>query len=147
MLYGVKGVLFVNGALFGTAPILASQEAGMLRIGPKIESLRAAKGWKQEDLAKRMKTTASAVSRWESGKIVPSAEALAQLAQVFDVTVDYFLFEDVPLKPRGGFKDPELVKQFEQIDNLDAEARIGFKRFLKALIAEKKVNEALGHGK
>lgn len=135
-------------ALSKSGPTLASlMEVEMLRIGEKIDALRAAKGWSHEELAKKMKTTPSSISRWKSGRIVPSAETLAQLAKLFDVTVDYFLFDDVPLKARGGFKDPELIKQFEQIDDLDEEARIGFKRFLKALIAEKKVNEALGHGK
>lgn len=138
----------MKSALLETGPILISlKEAGMLRIGEKIDTLRAAKGWTQEDLAKKLKTTPSAVSRWKGGHIIPSAETLAQLAKLFDVTVDYFLFDDVPLKPRGGFKDAELIEQLEQIDSLDDEARIGFKRFLKALIAEKKVNEALGHAK
>jgi len=123
----------------------ALKEAGMLRIGDKISSLRAAKGWKQEDLAKRLKTTAPNLSRWEAGRIIPSAEALAQLAKVFDVTVDYFLFDDVPIKPRGGFKDPELAQQFGQIDTLDDEARLCFKRFIRAIIAEQKVKQALEH--
>lgn len=122
------------------------KEAGMLRIGGKIASLRTARGWKQEDLAKKLKTTAPNVSRWEAGRIIPSAEALAQLAKVFDVTVDYFLFEDVPLKPRGGFKDEELAQQLGQIDTLDDEARLCFKRFIRAIIAEQKVKEALAHG-
>ena len=137
----------MKGALGEPGPILISLKgAGMLHIGEKIDTLRAAKGWTQEDLAKKLKTTPSAVSRWKGGHIIPSAETLVQLAKLFDVTVDYLLFDDVPRKPRGGFKDAELIHQLEQIDSLDDEARIGFKRFLKALIAEKKVNEALGHG-
>lgn len=148
MLYRVKGVQAMKEALFRTAPILASQvEAAMPHIGEKVQALRTAKGWTQEGFAKKMHTTASAVSRWEAGRSVPSGETLAEWAKLFDVTVDYFLFDDVPRQPRGGLKDPELRKQMEQIDDLDAEARAGFKRFLKALIAEKKVNEALGHGK
>jgi transcriptional regulator with XRE-family HTH domain len=148
MLVSVKGVCVVKGALLRTAPILASQlEAAMPHIGEKIQALRTAKGWTQEDFAKKMHTTASAVSRWEAGRIVPSGETLAEWAKLFDVTVDYFLFDDVPRQPRGGLKDPELRKQMEQIDDLDAEARAGFKRFLKALIAEKMVKEALAHSK
>ena len=123
------------------------KEAGMLHIGDKISALRNSKGWKQEELAKRLKTSTPAVSRWEAGKIIPSAEALAQLAKVFDVTVDYFLFDDVPLKPRGGFKDEELAQQLGQIDTLDDEARLCFKRFIRAIIAEQRVKEAIGQTK
>jgi transcriptional regulator with XRE-family HTH domain len=118
-------------------------EAAMPHIGEKVQTLRSAKGWTQEEFAKKMHTTASAVSRWEAGRSIPSGETLAEWARLFDVTVDYFLFEDVPLQSRGGLKDPELRLQVEQIDHLDDEARAGFKRFLKALIAEKKVKEAL----
>lgn len=117
----------------------------MPHIGEKIQTLRMGKGWTQDDFAKKMKTTASAVSRWESGRIIPSGETLAEWAKLFDVSVDYFLFEDVPRQPRGGLKDPELRQQMEQIDDLDDEARAGFRRFLKALIAEKKMREALSH--
>ena len=138
----------MNGALPRTNPILRPHmEAAMPHIGEKIQALRTAKSWTQEDFAKKMHTTASAVSRWEAGRIIPSGETLAEWAKLFDVTVDYFLFDDVPRQPRGGLKDPELRKQMEQIDDLDAEARAGFRRFLKALIAEKKVKEALGHSK
>ena len=118
----------------------------MPHIGEKVQALRTAKGWTQEEFAKKMRTTASAVSRWEAGRSIPSGETLAEWAKLFDVSVDYFLFDDVPRQPRGGLKDPELRKQMEQIDDLDAEARAGFRRFLKALIAEKKVKEALSHG-
>ena len=134
----------MNKSLSKTDLILAAlAEAGMRNIGDKISALRNSKGWKQEDLAKRLKTSTPAVSRWEAGKIIPSAEALANLAKVFDVTVDYFLFNDVPLKPRGGFKDEELAKQLGQIDTLDDEARLCFKRFIRAIIAEQKVKQAL----
>jgi len=134
----------VNPVITRTRLIMASmKEAGMLRIGDKIETLRKAKGWSHEELAEKMGTTPSSVSRWKSGRVTPSAETLAQLAQLFDVTVDYLLFDDVPLQPRGGIKDPELLRQFEEIDNLDEEAKIGFKRFLKALIAEKRMKEVL----
>jgi transcriptional regulator with XRE-family HTH domain len=118
-------------------------EAAMPHIGEKVQALRTTKGWTQEEFAKKMHTTASAVSRWESGRSIPSGETLAEWAKLFDVSVDYFLFDDVPRQPRGGLKDPELRQQMEQIDELDPEARAGFKRFLKALIAEKKMKEAL----
>lgn len=131
---------------FKTGPIISLlREAGMLRIGDKISALRAARGWKQEDLAKQLKTTAPNISRWEANRIIPSAEALAMLAKAFDVTVDYFLFDDVPIKPRGGFKDAELAQQFGQIDTLDDEARLCFKRFIRAIIAEQRVKEAIEH--
>ena len=55
MLYRVKGVQAMKEALFRTALILASQvEAAMPHIGEKVQALRTAKGWTQEDFAKKM---------------------------------------------------------------------------------------------
>ena len=126
--------------------ILASlTEAAAMSIGSKVQSLRTAKGWSQEELAKKLKTSGPNVSRWENNHGIPSVEALRDLAQVFDVSVDYFLFEEAPLKPLSSLKDPELAEQFSQIDSLDEQDRSALKRFIKALTNEKKMRELLDH--
>lgn len=116
-------------------------------IGEKIQTLRTAKGWSQDDLAKKLGTKAPNVSRWENGHTLPATETLKQLGELFEVSVDYLLYDKTPLKPLVGFKDDELLEQFTQIDQLDDSARAALKRFLRALTAEKKVREALGHAK
>jgi hypothetical protein len=39
------------------------------------------------------------ISRYEHGRITPSAEVLIRLVEVFDVTTDYLLLEDAPGVP------------------------------------------------
>ena len=53
-----------------------------------LKNLRLQKGWRQEDLAKRLKTTQRKVSYWESGKIEPDLDTLWELADLFDVSID-----------------------------------------------------------
>ena len=104
----------------------------------RLKSYRQAKGWSQDQLAAKLKTTAPNVSRWENNHSLPSAETLKELGKVFAVSIDYLLYDETPLKPLVGFKDPELLEQFNQIDQLDDTARAAMKRFIKSLTAEKK---------
>ena len=52
-------------------------------IARQIIHKRVARSWTQRDLAERMHTTDSAVSRWESGRRAVSSETLQRLADVF----------------------------------------------------------------
>lgn len=112
-------------------------------MGDKIQTLRTSKGWSQEELAKKLGTTAPNVSRWENNHGVPSVDSLKDLSKLFGVSVDYFVFEGTPPRPVVGFNDPELAEQFTQIDQLDEPSRSAVKRIIKALTNEKKMRELL----
>ena len=131
------------GPVFKTEPILLSQREALMPMGEKIQALRNTKGWSQEDLAKKLGTTGPNVSRWENDHGSPSVESLKELSKLFEVSVDYFLFEDAPPRPSVGFNDPELAEQFCQIDQLDEVSRTAVKRIIKPLSDEKKMRELL----
>jgi len=126
-----------------TDPILAFPREAAMPIGDKIQALRTTKGWSQEELAKKLKTTGPNISRWENNNGYPSAEALRELGKAFDVSVDYFLYDEAPIRPLVGFKDQELLDLFAEIDQLDQPARNALKRIIKALTNEKKMRELL----
>lgn len=56
--------------------------------GDIIRSARIKKGWTQEDLAERIKTTSKTIQRIESGKVKPRSSTLLALAQVLDLPLD-----------------------------------------------------------
>jgi transcriptional regulator with XRE-family HTH domain len=66
-------------------------------IGDRIRDLRSryagGTGISQEDLAKKMGTTANTISRWESATYKPSAMDLHKLAKIFGVNVSVFFPE------------------------------------------------------
>lgn len=80
-------------------------------IGEKIQALRTMKSWSQDDLARKLGTKAPNISRWENNRGTPSAEALRELAKIFDVSADYLLFDETPLTPGGlqGRRAPRSV--------------------------------------
>ncbi|MDE6752729.1 MAG: helix-turn-helix domain-containing protein [Eubacterium sp.] len=61
----------------------------------KLIQLRKQKGWSQEELAEKMEVTRQSVSKWESAQSVPDIERILQLSDIFDVSLDYLLKEDV----------------------------------------------------
>ena len=61
----------------------------------KIIQLRKQRGWSQEELAERMHVTRQSVSKWESMQSVPDIERVVQLSELFGVSLDYLLKDDV----------------------------------------------------
>ncbi|MDR1116746.1 MAG: helix-turn-helix domain-containing protein [Oscillospiraceae bacterium] len=57
----------------------------------RIKALRKEKGYSQSELAKIIGISQSAVASWESGVRIPTSDTLQQLAEFFEVSVDYLL--------------------------------------------------------
>ncbi|MDD6527830.1 MAG: zinc ribbon domain-containing protein [Oscillospiraceae bacterium] len=56
-----------------------------------ISELRVKNGLSQEQLAGKLYVTRQAVSRWETGEIVPNTETLKLLSKLFDVSINTLL--------------------------------------------------------
>jgi len=77
-------------------------------LGQRIGELRAACGWSQVELAKRLKVAKQTVSNWENENIQPSIEMLVRLSNILGVTTDYLLgLENTPRLSTEGL--PESV--------------------------------------
>ena len=57
----------------------------------KLQELRKQKGLTQEELAKSLYVSRTAISKWESGRGYPSIDSLKEIAKFFCVTVDQLL--------------------------------------------------------
>ena len=60
-------------------------------LGNIIKELRKKKRMTQRDLAKAMKVSQQTVGAWETGRAIPGADTLSELADYFNVTTDYLL--------------------------------------------------------
>lgn len=56
--------------------------------GDNIKRFRAEKKLSTTELAKRLKVSQSSVSSWENGRAFPRASVFADLAKIFDTTID-----------------------------------------------------------
>ncbi len=65
-----------------------------MTFGEKLQALRKARGWSQEELATQINVSRQALSKWESGASVPDTENVIALSRLFGVTTDYLLLEN-----------------------------------------------------
>ena len=66
-----------------------------MNLAQKIMELRKQRGWSQEDLSEQMDVSRQSVSKWESGASVPDLEKILKLSQLFDVSTDYLLKDNI----------------------------------------------------
>ena len=62
-----------------------------MEFSEKLQELRKQKGLTQEELAKSLYVSRTAISKWESGRGYPNIDSLKEIAKFFSVTVDQLL--------------------------------------------------------
>lgn len=75
----------------------------------KLIQLRKKSGWSQEELAEQMNVTRQSVSKWEGAQAVPDLEKLLRLSQLFGVSTDYLLKDELEAEqPAAGAEESAL---------------------------------------
>lgn len=64
-----------------------------MTFGEKLQRLRKARGWTQEQLAEQASVSRQSLSKWESDGALPDTAHVIMLADLFGVTTDYLLRE------------------------------------------------------
>ena len=64
-------------------------------LADKIIELRKKCGWSQEELAEKLDVSRQAVSKWESAQSVPDINRILMMSEVFGVSTDYLLKDDM----------------------------------------------------
>ena len=86
----------------------------MISFGKKIAMLRKENAWSQTELAKKLNTSVSVISRYERDEMPPSIEAAKKLAELLGTTVGYWLGET---GDANIFKNPDMLRRFNEIKN------------------------------
>lgn len=69
-------------------------------IAKNITELRTQAEMTQTDLAERLKYSDKAVSKWERGESLPDISVLLEIAEIFEVNLDYLVKEEHPKKKK-----------------------------------------------
>lgn len=80
-------------------------------LADKIMNERKRNGWSQEELADKLGVSRQSVSKWESAQSVPDLNRIIKLAEIFGVTTDYLLKEEL----ENSFEQ-QVVKEDVEID-------------------------------
>lgn len=87
-------------------------------LAEKIMELRKKNGWSQEELAFQMDVSRQSVSKWESGASIPDLERILKLSQLFGVSTDYLLKEELEDLPAAS---PEVSENENGMRRITAE--------------------------
>jgi len=80
-------------------------------LADKIIKLRKQVGWSQEDLAEKVNVSRQSVSKWESAGSIPDLNKIILLAELFGVTTDYLVKDEIEIVDTiGEDKEPGIVK-------------------------------------
>lgn len=80
-----------------------------MTIGEKIQRCRKGQKMSQEELAGMLGVSRQAVSKWELNESIPDTENVIELGNIFGVSLDYLLKEDI--------EDPNLRMVSEGAQN------------------------------
>ena len=64
-------------------------------LADKIIEQRKKNGWSQEELAEKMDVSRQSISKWESAQSVPDMGRIVLLSQIFGVSTDYLLKDEL----------------------------------------------------
>ena len=70
------------------------RERERMELGRKIQKLRLERSYTQEQFARKLFVSRTAVSKWETGRGTPNIESLKMIAQEFGITLDELLRAD-----------------------------------------------------
>ena len=79
-----------------------------MTFGGKIKSARNRCGFSQEQLAKKLCVSRSAIAKWETGKGMPDISNLKLLSQLLQVSLDFLLDEQADVETRYPYSLSEL---------------------------------------
>ena len=128
----------------GAQWLRADEDGGpLMALAERVRQLRSQHGWSQGELAEQVGADPAQISRYEHGRITPSADAVVRLAQAFDVSCDYLLVDDAP---RRRFRSAEdvLGDQLAAVAELGEHDREMVASFIEALVTKTRLKALAG---
>ena len=86
-----------------------------MTLGEKLQKLRKARGWTQEELSEKIGVSRQSLSKWESDGALPDTANIILLADLFGVTTDYLLREAEMPAPATAPDDSHTIPSVVQL--------------------------------
>lgn len=74
-------------------------------LAEKITALRKRMNWSQEELAEKLDISRQSVSKWELGATIPDLDKILKMSEIFGVSTDYLLKDEIEETGLSGGKD------------------------------------------
>ena len=80
-------------------------------LADKIIYLRKKAGWSQEELAEKMEVSRQSISKWEGALSVPDMNRILKLSELFDVSTDYLLRDEMEEEEKNPAADEKIADE------------------------------------
>lgn len=112
--------------------------AGVLEsFAQRLRKLRKNRNLSQTELGQRAGLHYTHIGRFERGTSRPSGDTLKRLADALGVTSDYLLDGAATRAVKACFEDRELLRQFQEVEQLPDEDKNVVKKLLDAFLTQK----------
>jgi len=113
----------------------------MISFGKKVAALRKELKFSQTELANKLNTSVSVISRYERDEMIPSIDTAKKLAGFLNTSVGYLLGET---ENDNLLKDPKMMERLKEIGAFSDEEQQQILFTLDAVIREIKNRKMYG---
>jgi transcriptional regulator with XRE-family HTH domain len=105
----------------------------------RLRKLRKHKNLSQTELGKIAELHYTHIGRFEKGSSRPSGDTLKRLADALGVTSDYLLDGAHDQAAKARFADRDLLRQFQEVEQLPDDDKLVIKKLLDAFLIRKQL--------
>ncbi len=109
-----------------------------MSLGRKIKELRKERNWSQDEFAEHADIDGRQVSRYENNRVIPSVEVTVKMAKAFNVSLDYLLIEDAPMRPLAP-RSGKLVERLTTLEKMSEEDERSLLHLIDAIEAKNRL--------
>lgn len=106
-----------------------------MTFGERIVYQRKQKKWSQDELAKKIGTSAPIIGRYERDEIKPSIEVAGKIAEELEVTIDYLI------NGTAVMLDKNSIKRLQDIQKLNDKEKEHLYHTIDALLRDAKARK------
>lgn len=88
-------------------------------LADKIIELRKKNGWSQEEFGEQIGVSRQAVSKWKSMQTVPDINKIIAMAEVFGVSTDYLLKDEIETPEKEEVKEKPIESDTKRIVTME----------------------------
>ena len=104
-------------------------------LADKIIELRKKNGWSQEELADQLGVSRQSVSKWEGAQSIPDIKKIIQMAQLFSVSTDYLLKDEIEQELETPMEDSGMNEEVRMISMEQANDFLQYKEKSSSIIS------------
>lgn len=113
-----------------------------MTLHEKIKMLRKKKKISQQELANRMGIHITYLSRLENGHFKPSLDVIKKFVEVFEVTYDYLINDDLD-HYEVKIQDKSLAERMQLVDSLADDDRHALRQIIDTMLTKKRMLDLL----